>query len=116
MNKVSRYLLLMVELLIVVSLVKNLAGTLKAKNMIKTLRNKKERLELRRKELKARLAKVKSGDYMEYVAREELNLVKPGEKLVIVDKEMLKSAENKDKKLEPELKNWQKWRRVILGF
>lgn len=64
----------------------------------------RERQEYQR--LKAQLTFVKSEEFIEEEARNNLFLVKPGESGVIVPEELIKKRRIKDK---PEIPNWKKW-------
>ncbi len=99
----------------VISLVRGLVSNLKAKNKLRDLRERKEKLVQEQGVLEKQLAKTKRKDYLEYVAREKLNLVKEGETLVIVDRQNKSQKNEKDQKMR-DLPNWQKWRRVVLGW
>ncbi len=116
MKKTTRYLMLLVEVGVVISLSRGLIGALKTRDSLKDLEVEKKKLEEEKKTLEERLKEVKKPDYLEYVAREELNLTKPEETLVIVDKELLEKDEGKRGVMKEKLKNWQKWRLLILGF
>lgn len=70
----------------------------------------RERQEYQR--LKAQLTFVKSEEFIEEEARNNLFLVKPGESGVIVPEELIKKRRIKDK---PEVPNWQKWVNLLIG-
>lgn len=61
--------------------------------------------------LKAQLTFVKSEEFIEEEARNNLFLVKPGESEVIVPEELIKKRRIKDK---PETPNWQKWINLLI--
>lgn len=69
----------------------------------------RERQEYQR--LKAQLTFVKSEEFIEEEARNNLFLVKPGESGVIVPEELIKRRRIKDK---PETPNWQKWINLLI--
>ncbi len=115
MKKGIQYFVLGIEVIVVISLVRGLVSNLKAKNKLRDLRERKEKLVQEQGVLEKQLAKTKRKDYLEYVAREKLNLVKEGETLVIVDRQNKSQKNEKDQKMR-DLSNWQKWRRVVLGW
>jgi len=76
----------------------------------------KQQLENEAKELKTREEYVESPYYLEKVAREELQLSKPGETVVIVPD--IYSTVETDRREAEDLKekaNWQKWWDVLSG-
>ncbi len=115
MSRWKSYLILVVEMVVVVSLGKSLIGVLRTRDKIKDLEARKAKLEEEGKILSHRLEKVQRKDYLEFVAREKLNLTKPGETLVIVSQKVGEKKMTENDK-EEGLPNWKKWRRVILGF
>jgi hypothetical protein len=59
---------------------------------------------------------VKSEYYLEKVAREELNMSKPGESVVIIpDGTINENKEQKVTNANEEWENWQKWWVVLSG-
>ena len=62
-------------------------------------------LEQRKKELEEKKSQIKSNEYLEEVAREELGLKKPGEEVVVVQEE-----KPEQKKEIEEKKSW--WERI----
>jgi len=72
---------------------------------IKTLKGEVEVLEKRNKDLKESAVYVETEDYLEEVAREQLDMKKPGEEVVVIQKE-----EEKKKEEEKEKESW--WDRI----
>ena len=116
MKKISKYLVLGIEIVLVVSLVRGLRENLGAKDKLKSLEKRRNELRAEQKKLKDELVEVKSPEYLEKVAREELNLVKPGEVLVIVEKEKGDRTRDEGGKEEGSQPNWRKWIEVVLGW
>lgn len=64
------------------------------------------------KELKQKLAEVKSRDYIEETARNKLGLSKKGEIIVILP-EKIQVLKMENKKPEKEESNWKKWQKIF---
>lgn len=64
---------------------------------ISVLKLEVEILEQRNQELKEKKSETESEDYIEKVAREQLDLKKPGEEVVVVQKEEEEEKENEEK-------------------
>lgn len=68
---------------------------------------KKDNLDLLRRQ-----KRVESLEYLERVARDQLGLSKPGEKLIIIPEELL--VDNSPVTPSDTTPNWQKWLKLIL--
>ncbi len=83
LKKAMIYLLIIVIIIFAFKLVSNIRKVNKMESELNNLQQQvQEELE-RNKELKKEIERVKSDDYIEKVARDELGLVKPGEILFI---------------------------------
>jgi cell division protein FtsB len=116
MRKTVTYFILFFQILLIISLVKGVHGSLQSRERIAQLQARKEELVAKKGELEQRLAEVQSPLYLEKVARDELHLSKPGETVVIVpesrvyeaDRQVLGSHSGK----KP---NYLKWFAVLSG-
>lgn len=116
MKKFWQYAIIIFQIGLLVSLVKGLQLSIKSRERVTTLEEKKSVLEQENKELSERYLYVQSPEYLEEVARDELHLTKPGEKIVIVPEDgLVPEVENQKEKQGEELKNWEKWLAVIKG-
>ncbi len=68
-----------------------------------------EKLERKNEELKNEWRRTQGREFVEKMARDKLNLVKPGEVVLIIPDERLAVS---SKQLD-ERKNWEKWRDLI---
>lgn len=72
--------------------------------VLEALKSQREELEAEKEELEKAIAAVDQPDYLEEVGREELNLRKPGEKVVA----LVQSSSESEKEKEPSLHWWEK--------
>ena len=99
----------MLELAVVVSLLGGIRNTLKSRSRVEDLTARKAELDGEKRELSARLEYVKSDYYLEKVAREELQLSRPGETVVIIPEGVIPELKEKDKIEEEEMPIWKRW-------
>ena len=71
---------------------------------LEALKSQREELEMEKEELEKAIAVVDQIDYLEEVGREELNLKKPGEKVVA----LVQSSSEPEKEKEPSPGWWEK--------
>lgn len=89
---------------------------MRSKERIANLKERKQRLENEAEELKTREEYIGSPYYLEKVAREELQLSKPGETVVILpDTSYLIPDKNKKIEENAERPNYLKWWDVLRG-
>jgi len=74
-------------------------------SQVSDLKQQIQELEEKKKQLEPMVTEDSNGEYLEEIARDQLNLRKPGEKVVIVKKE---EAEQEEPELQPEKGWWQK--------
>jgi len=117
MRKKLIYAVIIFQVILIVSLVKNIQLSLNSRGRVDDLQAQKEGLEQEKEKLQAQLEYVKSDYYLEKVAREELQLTKPGETVVIVPEGIgVTGAENSlENGKKSERSNWQKWWEVVVG-
>lgn len=105
----------MFEALLVASLVKGIQMTLASRGRVDELRKQRNELLLERAELAQRLEYIESSEYLEKVARDELNLALPGETTVIVPEGVVMGKQEVIEELEEEKQIWEKWWEVLIG-
>lgn len=115
MRKFVTYGIIIFQLILVGSLVKSIQMSLRARNRLTDLEAKKAKLAEEQQKLKEELKYVESEFYVEKVAREELQLSKPGETVVMIPPEAKKVDESKSSEKIQEEANYLKWWRVISG-
>lgn len=116
MKKIVIYAVLIFQIALIISLLKSIQGSISARSRVETLELRKEELQREREELEGKLAYVESDFYVEKVAREELQLTKPGETVVIVPEELRNNEfEVQAEAVETEKPNYLKWWEVVTG-
>jgi cell division protein FtsB len=97
-KKAMIYLLIIVIIIFAFKLVLNMRKLNKMEDRLNNLQEQVQQEAQKNKELHDEIKKVKSPEYVEKVAREELGLVKPGEILFIpVEEDENQKDEKKDK-------------------
>lgn len=118
-KKILKYLILILGIYFLVSTSRNLWRLWQARDLTTQAQQQVDQLQAENQQLQDRLKEVQTDEYVERQAREKLNLVKPGETIVIIPKELL---EKTNRFLNPDLDNqrqftnnrqvlppWQQW-------
>ena len=116
-SKLSRFLLLFLSFLFLISLVRNVFRIFEAKSRIDTAQSRVDRLQSQNEELKKVLAQAQSGEYVERQLRDKLGLSKEGEIIVVLpDEETLRRLAPKPIEEEETLPDptWRKWLKLFL--
>lgn len=113
-KKISLVFGLIISLIITWNIINQIISTLKSGDRFKEATDKFHSLEVKNKELKENLERVKNPRFIEEQARDKLGLVKEGETLVIIPQEKIDSILGLTKKVEEiRLPNWQGWLRLF---
>lgn len=95
-------------------LVKQLTDSLKAGRRLEMEMEELSRLQQKNTELRKRLAAVESSQFIEKVARDKLNLARPGETMVIISQEEIDKVLYPKREVTPiPLSNWQGWLKLF---
>lgn len=117
-NKPKYILGIIFFLILSATTIKSSFSVLKSKERLDSLNGEVARLEEEMKKIESEIEFKKSNEYVEEKARNDLNLIKPGEKVYVV-KGGEEQAENvlsdSDQKIEAEEKrpNWYSWYRLF---
>jgi cell division protein FtsL len=116
MNKaITIIVIVIVAVSILTGLSKQIVNALNASQRLDEETNKVTKLTQKNNQLKKELALSQSPDAIEKVARDELNMGKPGETVVVIPEELIsKVIEEGKPKIEPKLPNWQGWLRLFI--
>jgi cell division protein FtsB len=116
MNKaITIIVIVIVAVGILTGLSKQIVNALNSSQRLDEETNKVTKLTQKNNQLKKELALSQSPDAIEKVARDELNLGKPGETVVVIPDELIsKVIEESKPKIEPKLPNWQGWLRLFV--
>lgn len=110
-KKALRAVIVIVCLYLAVTTVQSMADLWRAGD--KVTRREEELAQLLRDqdELRRQQKDAQSPLFLERVARDELGMSRPGEKIIVIPQELLTNSENRV--ISPNLPNWQKWLRLI---
>lgn len=89
---------------------------IKKEHRLEILKEEVARMEKKKRDLAGIVEYYKTDKFIEKEARDKLNMVKPGEKVVIIMDEQLQGGEvaGEQKTLEKKVPNWEKWVRLFL--
>lgn len=115
MNKtISIIVIVIVAVGILTSLSKQIVTALNASQRLDDQAARVTKLAEKNNQLKKELADSQSPDNIEKIARDELNLAKPGETVVVIPEELItKVIDDQKPKVEPILPNWQGWLKLF---
>jgi len=106
-------LMFFVGLLLLWSLVKGFLELRRAYKRVDEAKMVLEAEEIKHEELEKKLSEVQNGEYIEKVIRNELNMQKDGEMvLVLQDNENLQITDT-EPNVEKEKENWEKWLDIL---
>ncbi|OGD71596.1 hypothetical protein A3D09_02815 [Candidatus Collierbacteria bacterium RIFCSPHIGHO2_02_FULL_49_10] len=109
-----KYLLLVSGFYLVWTLSKGIWELRTANLRIDEARQILAREQAKAEQLKRKWTEVQTADYLEKVARNDLNMQKEGETIVVLPSNQPASAESYgEAKEEKELKNWEKWWNLV---
>lgn len=115
MRKIVIYGIILFQIALIGSLVRGLQLSFKSRERLVAMNDTKNKLMQETEKLKREAEYVQSDYYVEKVAREELHLVKPGEKVVIMPEiEPSKIIEQGTSNIDDDRANWQKWWELIV--
>lgn len=117
MNKYVQWGVIGFEVMLIVSLLQGIGKSSEAGERVEKLAAEKTELLEARGELLSRLEYVQSPEYLEKVARDELNLAKPEETVVIVPDSELSGTGSSDQEavIGQDKPNYLKWWEVLSG-
>lgn len=110
-NRFLRYLVIIIGIILIINTVKAISDAWRAGDRVELRAQKINRLEKENDKIKQKIAEVESPEYLEQIARDKLNLSKPGEVLIILPKDYLSSS-SAELQIDSR-KNWEKWRDLI---
>ena len=116
MRKIILYVVILFQIALIVSLVRGIQLSRRASLRIASMEEAKAKLIAEQEKLKQEEEYVQSPYYLEKVARDELHLSKPGEKVVIIPEEKI-VGERREERGESDVDkaNWRKWWEVLSG-
>ena len=117
MRKFVLYTIIVFQILLIASLVRGIQLSRQSKTRIANLQETKKQLQDEQGKLREMGEYYQSTFYLEKVARDEMNLSKPGESVVIVPESIIlgEGNSNQESVISREKENWQKWWEVLTG-
>lgn len=110
-NRFFRYLVIIIGIILIINTIKAIGDAWRAGDRVELRGQKINLLEKENEKIKQKIAEVESPEYLEQIARDKLNLSKPGEVLIILPKDIY--ATNSANLKSDNRSNWQKWRDLI---
>ena len=116
MNKIiSIIVIVIVAVSILIGLSKQIVTALESGKRLDQEASKVAKLSEINNSLKKELAQAQSPDTIEKTARDELNLAKPGETIVVIPSELINKVLDEQKPIiVPKVPNWQGWLNLFL--
>ena len=116
MRKLVSYAIIVFQILLIISLFRGIQLAIKSRSRVTDLEERKAQLQREQAKLTDELAYVESDYYAEKVARDELQLSKPGEKVVIVPEGAVQTGSGPGiAESEREKPNYLKWWEIVSG-
>lgn len=112
-KKVSLGFLILVSLVMAYNLVNQIIAVTKSGERLFRSADILFRLEAKNRQLKEKLSKLKSTEFLEEQARNKLGLAKAGETVVVIPEEKLKSILGASQSAQIRLPNWLGWLQVF---
>lgn len=110
MRKTLVYGIIIFQLALIGSLIRGLQLSYKSKERLVEMSNTRDKLVQDNTQLNSEIKYVESDYYVEKVARDELHLARPGEKVVIIpETEQIREEAQQSNNNHVETANWQKW-------
>lgn len=114
LKKVSATVLILIGIIIIFNLGKQIATALNSGNRLDQAVNDLGTLQSENQHLRQQLLEAESYDYVEKTARDELNMAKPDETVVIIPENIIDQVLNSGKKPAPTpVPNWQRWLHLL---
>jgi cell division protein FtsB len=113
-KKISATIIIVIGILIIFNLGRQILNALNAGKRLDDAGAEFSSLQAQNNQLKQELAYAQSYTYVEKTARDELNMAKPGETVIIIPKIIVDQVINAGKKPVPVIiPNWQGWLKLL---
>lgn len=108
-KKVIQIAIIVVGISLIVNLTRDILRLLKAGERIKQAENRLEKTKEENKQLFEKKDYYASEEFIEEIARNKLNMARPGETIVVLPPNLAEVVGRKEKETLSELPNWRKW-------
>lgn len=113
-RKVINLVLILILILAFLNLSRQISTALQSEKRLDQSADRLAQLESEHQKLNQQLSGVENQDYIEKVARDELDYSKPNETVVIIPQDQIDRVLSAQRKTqEPVLPNWQAWLKLI---
>ena len=113
-KKVAGTITIIIVVLLIINLARQISQALNASTRLDTDISQVNRLQEENRSLKQKLVRVESYNYLEQIARNELDLAKSNETIYIIPESEIDKVLNANKPPVPlSLPNWQLWLKLI---
>lgn len=109
-KKIIFFTIIIVSFFIINNLVHSIYTLWQKQNLVVTAKKELEREKEENQELKRKLSLAKDPNFIEEEARNRLFLTKPGENVIVIPTEAIKSNPARQKNSADTRQNWEKWR------
>lgn len=107
--------IILISFSILIGLGRQIVDALSAGDRLDSSIDEVTRLQDENRQLKQQLSQVEQYDFIEKIARNKLNMAKPGETIIVIPKEEVDRVLNPPKPYEePKLENWQGWLKLFI--
>ena len=117
MNKtISILLIFLFAAFLVYGLAKQINDSIKVGSRLESAAEEVSKLQEKNRNLRSELSQVQKKEYVESVARNKLNMSKPGETVIfITDQTLMQVIESEKPKIPPPpVPNWERWLRLFM--
>lgn len=109
------FLVILVVGLILLGLGKQIATALQAAKRLDVAADQVDKLQQENRQLKDKLAEAEKYNFIEQIARDKLNMAKPGETIVVIPENAVNQVLGAKKVVEEvKLPNWQGWLKLFM--
>lgn len=109
MKKLLYILILIISLFIINNLVRSIYNLWQKSDLVNDAKVRLQKEKNEQEKLKDQLARVKRSDFVEEEARNKLFMVKPGEKVVLLDEGQVREEEKGSQTTQKTVPVWQQW-------
>ncbi len=111
---ISLLVIFIISIVILIGLVRQIKDALESGSRLDRATDEVNTLQTENRALKQKLENSKSLEFIEQIARNKLNMSRPNETLVIIQKELIDNLISAQKKAEvPKLPNWEVWLKLF---
>ena len=108
-KKIVIFTITLIGLGLIIGLTKDISRLLRASDRVKSVAEKARKLKEEQQKLLEKKAYYLSEEFVEEEARNKLNMVKPGETVVILPPNLAQVLGREEKPAAPAIPNWRQW-------